>query len=102
VRYEHGTVAACSGGRVGVDRVIVSTVLSAAARIFQFKTPHNHPARPTEDIAKLPEKGAKVYEVREDLEERGIDSGNCVSGVEIIGKGEIGKLLEQHDQVWHW
>src|SRR5712691_2429348 len=63
----------------------------------------NHPARPTEDIAKLQEKGAKVYAVRDDLEERGIDFGNnCVPGVEIIGKGEIGKLLEQHDQVWHW
>ena len=62
----------------------------------------NHPARPTEDIAKLQEKGARVYAVRDDLEERGIDSGKCPTGVELIGKGEIGKLMEQHDQVWHW
>ncbi len=61
----------------------------------------NHPARPTEDITKLQEKGARVYAVRDDLEERGIDSGKCLA-VELIGKGEIGKLMEQHDQVWHW
>lgn len=62
----------------------------------------NHPARPTEDIAKLQEKGAKVYAVRDDLEERGIDPGKCLTGVELIGRGEIGNLMEQHDQVWHW
>src|SRR5438309_10378891 len=33
-----------------------------------------HPARPTEDITKLREKGVAVYVVRDDVEVRGIDS----------------------------
>ncbi|MGE0129747.1 MAG: DsrE family protein [Blastocatellales bacterium] len=62
----------------------------------------NHPARPSEDIARLQAKGARVYAVREDLEERGIDRRRCIAGVEIIGVGEIAPILDAHDQVWHW
>src|SRR5262249_32036168 len=62
----------------------------------------NHPAKPTEDIQKLQEKGVKVYAVREDVEERGIDSQNCIAGVQMIGKSGIVDLLEAHDQIWHW
>jgi hypothetical protein len=38
----------------------------------------NHPARPTDDIEKLREKGVRVYVVEEDIKE------------------------EEHDQVRHW
>ena len=62
----------------------------------------NHPARPAEDIAQLQAKGARVYAVREDLDERGIDRRNCVSSVEIIGGGEVATILGAHDLVWHW
>jgi sulfur relay (sulfurtransferase) DsrF/TusC family protein len=62
----------------------------------------NHPARPTEDIARLQAKGARVYAVCEDLEERGIDRGRCISGVEVIGAGEVAPILDAYDQVWHW
>lgn len=62
----------------------------------------NHPARPTEDIAQLRAKGARVYVIREDLEERGIDRRRCASDVEIIGLGEVASILDAHDQVWHW
>jgi intracellular sulfur oxidation DsrE/DsrF family protein len=61
-----------------------------------------HPARPTEDIAKLQEKGVGVYAVREDIEERGIDAANCVAGIKIIPRGGVAGLMEEHDQVWHW
>src|SRR5262245_14168774 len=47
------------------------------------------PADPNEDIARLCEKGVKVYAVQEDVEARGIDRGNCVAGVEMIRSGEI-------------
>src|ERR1051325_3150120 len=41
----------------------------------------NPPARPTEDLARLREKGVTVYVVEDDLAERGIDARNCVTGV---------------------
>lgn len=62
----------------------------------------NHPARPTEDISKLREKGAQVYAVHDDLEERGIDRNSCINGIELIRRSDIAGLLEEHDQIWHW
>jgi sulfur transfer complex TusBCD TusB component (DsrH family) len=62
----------------------------------------NHPARPNEDLARLREKGARVFAVREDLEERGIGRENCVAAVEPIPRADVAGLLESHDQVWHW
>lgn len=62
----------------------------------------NHPARPNEDIAKLQDKGAKVYAVRDDVEERGIDDINCIAGVQMIRRSDIAGLFEDYDQIWHW
>lgn len=62
----------------------------------------NHPARPNEDISRLQEKGAKVYAVEDDVEERGIGRDKCIAGIEMIRRNQIAGLMEQHDQVWHW
>lgn len=62
----------------------------------------NHPARPNEDLAKLEAKGAKVFVVQEDLDERGIDKQRCVATAQPIRRSEIADLLEEHDQIWHW
>ena len=62
----------------------------------------NHPAKPNEDISKLHEKGVPVYAVQEDLEERGIGRGNCLTCVQVIPRTEIANLFEEHDQIWHW
>jgi len=62
----------------------------------------HHPARPNEDIARLLEKGVKVYVVRDDVEERGIRVSNCIAGTRIISRSEIAVAMEEHDQVWHW
>ncbi|HEY3138894.1 MAG TPA: DsrE family protein [Blastocatellia bacterium] len=62
----------------------------------------SHPARPTEDIARMQEKGVNVYVVRDDIEERGIDEKNCVAGIQLIRTRDLGNLMEEHDQVWHW
>lgn len=62
----------------------------------------SHPARPTEDIARMQEKGVNVYVVRDDIEERGIDEKNCVAGIQLIRTSDLGNLMEEHDQVWHW
>jgi sulfur transfer complex TusBCD TusB component (DsrH family) len=62
----------------------------------------SHPARPTEDLAKLQEKGVPIYVVQDDLEERGINRRNCIPGVQMIRRQDLAGLMEEHDQVWHW
>ena len=62
----------------------------------------HHPAQPNEDIAKLEARGAKVYVVQEDLDERGIDKQRCIAEAHPIRRREIVELLEQHDHIWHW
>jgi sulfur relay protein TusB/DsrH len=62
----------------------------------------NHPARPAEDVAKLQQKGVKVFAVRDDLEARGINSEGCIDGVQMIPGSDIAGLLEDYEQVWHW
>ena len=61
-----------------------------------------HPAQPNEDIAKLVAKGARVFVVQEDLDERGVDKQRCIASAERIRRADIVELLEQHDQIWHW
>jgi intracellular sulfur oxidation DsrE/DsrF family protein len=62
----------------------------------------NHPARPTEDINKLREKGVNVFAVIDDLEERGIASDNCIDGIHLIPQSGVAALMDDYDQVWHW
>ncbi len=62
----------------------------------------NRPANPNEDIARLQEKGVKVYVVEAAIEDRGIDRRNCIAGVEMIRGNQIAAVMEAHDQVWHW
>lgn len=62
----------------------------------------DHPARPNEDIKRLLDKGVTVFAVRDDLEERGVDPSNCVSGVKLIRRNDVALLLDDYNQVWHW
>jgi len=62
----------------------------------------NHPARLNDDIAKLQGKGVKIYAVRDDAVDRGIDLERCVDGVEMVGADGIVRLMQEHEQVWHW
>lgn len=61
-----------------------------------------HPARPNEDIQRLLEKGVTVFAVRDDLEERGLDPSNCVSGVKLVRRNDVALLLDDYTEVWHW
>jgi sulfur transfer complex TusBCD TusB component (DsrH family) len=62
----------------------------------------NHPARPNEDLGRLRDKGVKIFALANDLEERGIDHGNCVSGVQMIRRSDLVGLMDAYEQVWHW
>ncbi|HZI62882.1 MAG TPA: hypothetical protein VFD62_19465 [Pyrinomonadaceae bacterium] len=61
-----------------------------------------HPARPNEDIKRLLEKGVTVFAIRDDLEERGLDPSNCVTGVKLIRRHDVALLLDDYNHVWHW
>ncbi len=61
-----------------------------------------HPANPNEDLIRLQEKGARIYAVADDAAERGVNPKNCIAGIELIDRGEIARLFDAHDQVWHW
>jgi sulfur transfer complex TusBCD TusB component (DsrH family) len=62
----------------------------------------NHPARPAEDLKRLLEKGVKIFAVKEDLAERGLSKESCAVLPELIQRGDIAGLMEEHEQVWHW
>ena len=54
------------------------------------------------DVEDLIKAGVAVCVVREDLADRGIESGELVGGVTPIGRREVAGLFDQNDQVWHW
>ncbi len=54
------------------------------------------------DVGKLTEKGIDVFYVREDVEDRGIDAGSLIGGLQAVGRADIAGLCDKHDQVWHW
>jgi len=41
----------------------------------------------------------QVCVVREDLEERGIPEGKLIEGIRAVGRGELKKLVAEHDVV---
>lgn len=53
------------------------------------------------DLERLIQKGAAVYVVKEDCEERGISAG-FIPGLKTISRKEIPALFEKFDLVWHW
>jgi sulfur relay protein TusB/DsrH len=66
------------------------------------KTGIHHPARPADDLDRLLKRGVKVFALSEDLEERGINTADCLPDVRMIKMNALAELLEEYDQVWHW
>jgi hypothetical protein len=54
------------------------------------------------DLADMIAKGITVYAVREDLEQRGISTGDLVTGVTPVSKSDVARLFDEHDQIWHY
>jgi len=55
-----------------------------------------------EDLSGIVRKGAPVYVVREDLQERGISGNRLIDGVKLVSRTEVPALFDEHDQIWHW
>lgn len=60
------------------------------------------PPRLAEAVSKLARSGAEVHVVREDLEERGIETRDLVPGLELLPRRDVAALLDRVDLVWHW
>ncbi len=54
------------------------------------------------DLQALQQTKIPVYVIREDLEERGIKQEDLIPGVRLLGKSELGKLVDRFDTVWNW
>jgi sulfur relay (sulfurtransferase) DsrF/TusC family protein len=60
------------------------------------------PPQLANDLAKLKEKGAKIFVVKDALLERGIETEELIGGLELIPRHQVAKLFGDYDQVWHW
>lgn len=60
------------------------------------------PPRIEHDLANLVSKGARVYALREDLVERGLDDLERVEGVTPVSRTEVAALMDEYDHVWRW
>ena len=64
--------------------------------------PQTQPPRVDEDVAKLVGKGVDVYLIKDDAAERGLEGAELVAGIKPLARGELAKLLDQFDYVFHW
>ena len=61
-----------------------------------------HPPKLDEDLTGLINSGVTVSYVAEDLADRGIDDSSIIGGVQPVTRAELPRLLNEHDQIWHW
>ena len=61
-----------------------------------------HAPRIAEQVASLIAKGVQVMVVRECLKARGIDEEELMDGLTLVKQGALPKVMNSHDQVWHW
>ena len=54
------------------------------------------------DVEELIKAGVEVYAVKEDLAALGIQQGDVISGVKLVGKSEVASIFDKHDTVWYW
>jgi sulfur relay (sulfurtransferase) DsrF/TusC family protein len=60
------------------------------------------PPRLAEDLATLAGKGVDVFFVSEDARERGLAAPALIPEVKPVSRGELPRLFESYDMVWHW
>ena len=62
----------------------------------------SQPPRIADDLLGLIAKDVNIFYVREDAEDRGLESGDRIGGPQPLARAEIPKLFDSHDNVWHW
>ncbi|MBI1775419.1 MAG: DsrE family protein [Proteobacteria bacterium] len=61
-----------------------------------------HGPRLADAIGALPGKGVPVYLLSDDLADRGVEIGEILPNLLLIGRAELPQLLDRYDRVWHW
>jgi predicted peroxiredoxin len=61
-----------------------------------------HPFDPPRDIVRMAGKGVRIFMIREDAEERGIEKDRLIDAVEMIPRSQLPDLVEQYDGIWRW
>ena len=54
------------------------------------------------DVARLAERGVPVYVVASDAAYRGISAVDMVNGIQLVDRGQLPRLIAEHDLVFHW
>ena len=60
------------------------------------------PPRIEHDIASLIVKGATVFVLSDDLEQRGLAAASLLEGVRPLSQQALPGLMSGYDRVWHW
>ena len=62
----------------------------------------SQPPRVAADLAGLVAKGAAVFCIAEDLEDRGLRERVALQGIRIVRREQLAVLFDEFDQVWRW
>ena len=54
------------------------------------------------DIRSVQASSVPVFILKEDLEERGVQTRELVEGVKLLSRRELGRFIDQFDTVWNW
>ncbi len=62
----------------------------------------SHPADLGADVAALAARGAPLYAVEEDLEERGLLDAALIGSLTILPRSQLPQLFDEYPRVWKW
>jgi predicted peroxiredoxin len=61
-----------------------------------------NPADIAADVQRMQGKGVEIYVVEEDVAARGLERSDLLEGVKGVARGQIARMVDQHDRVWYW
>ena len=62
----------------------------------------SNPPKLDQDVESLIGAGVVTYVVQEDVQDRGINQAELVSGVTMVSRDGLADLFDGHDSIWHW
>ena len=62
----------------------------------------SNPPKLDQDVESLIGAGVVTYVVQEDVQDRGINQAELVSGVKMVSREGLADLFDDHDSIWHW